>query len=418
MKITCDTCQSKYTVSDEKVQGKTVKIKCKKCGSTILVGAGGATTTAGAAAASGGAEVAAAGTAGEAFLVSVGDNDQRTMTLAEVVEAYNASVITAETYIWSDERNDWQTLSEVDAIVAALNASAAVDERAAASVAAPPEAEPAPRAAARRDPGRASQDLFGAGLAQASAPALSAPLFSAPAATPSGVGQRDENSVLFSLSALTAKAGNVPAAPASTASREDSGLIDLKALAASAPAAPAAAASLDLMGDSGGLFPLGAPQLSAPVASTPATVSATAPAASNRTGLFIGIGGIAVALAIVGTFMAMKGGDPAPASAPTSVAVVPLEPTAAPVPTAEPSAEPSAVASAEPSASASASAAPATKPVAKVPGPMPKPAAGSPTPGAKGPAAATAKPTPKKGGGCGCAPGDLMCAMRCSAGGK
>ena len=35
MKITCQSCQSKYTVSDEKVQGKTVKIKCRKCGATL-----------------------------------------------------------------------------------------------------------------------------------------------------------------------------------------------------------------------------------------------------------------------------------------------------------------------------------------------------------------------------------------------
>ena len=47
MKITCQSCQSKYTVSDEKVQGKTVKIKCRKCGATILVNSGGVTTTGG-----------------------------------------------------------------------------------------------------------------------------------------------------------------------------------------------------------------------------------------------------------------------------------------------------------------------------------------------------------------------------------
>ena len=41
MKITCQSCQSKYTVSDEKVQGRTVKIKCRKCGATILVNSAG-----------------------------------------------------------------------------------------------------------------------------------------------------------------------------------------------------------------------------------------------------------------------------------------------------------------------------------------------------------------------------------------
>ena len=32
MKITCQSCQSKYNVADEKVQGKIVKIRCRKCG--------------------------------------------------------------------------------------------------------------------------------------------------------------------------------------------------------------------------------------------------------------------------------------------------------------------------------------------------------------------------------------------------
>ena len=45
MKITCQSCQSKYNVADEKVEGKIVKIRCRKCGATIVVnGTGGAAT--------------------------------------------------------------------------------------------------------------------------------------------------------------------------------------------------------------------------------------------------------------------------------------------------------------------------------------------------------------------------------------
>src|SRR4029079_9973312 len=39
MKISCQSCQAKYTIADEKVTGRTVKIKCKKCGATIVVNA-------------------------------------------------------------------------------------------------------------------------------------------------------------------------------------------------------------------------------------------------------------------------------------------------------------------------------------------------------------------------------------------
>ena len=37
MKITCESCQAKYTIADEKVAGKTVKIKCKKCNHSMVV---------------------------------------------------------------------------------------------------------------------------------------------------------------------------------------------------------------------------------------------------------------------------------------------------------------------------------------------------------------------------------------------
>ena len=143
MKIICQSCQSKYTVSDEKVQGKTVKIKCRKCGATILVNSSGATTN--------GAGVAdpvsyATGAGGDAggpsYTVNVADGDQRTMTLQEVIDAYNTSVINAETYVWSDGMTDWMPLGQVDVIVEALNAgAAAASQPPAAAYSAP---EPAP----------------------------------------------------------------------------------------------------------------------------------------------------------------------------------------------------------------------------------------------------------------------------------
>ena len=84
MKITCQSCQSKYTVSDEKVQGKTVKIKCRKCGATILVNSGGVTTSG-----AGLADPVSLSTGGNTdgggtYLVNVADGDQRSMTLVEI----------------------------------------------------------------------------------------------------------------------------------------------------------------------------------------------------------------------------------------------------------------------------------------------------------------------------------------------
>ena len=182
MKIICQTCQSKYTVSDEKVQGKTVKIKCRKCGATILVNSSGATNGV-----AGVADPVSFGTGtGETpsvtYTVNVSDGDQRTMSLVEVVDAYNTSVITADTYVWADGMADWLPLGQVDAIVAALHGAAAAASQPPAAMDAPmaapsfgnqmPEPAPvstpavaaAPRAAVRREVVRAgARDLFGAG---------------------------------------------------------------------------------------------------------------------------------------------------------------------------------------------------------------------------------------------------------------
>ncbi|MFS8068942.1 MAG: GYF domain-containing protein, partial [Byssovorax sp.] len=432
--------QSKYTVSDEKVQGKTVKIKCRKCGATILVNSSGATTTA----AGAGEAVSVSTSAGElgvSFLVNVAEGDQRTMSLVEVVEAYNSSVVTAETYVWSDGMGDWQPLGQVESIVSALNsgAAAAAPEPAAyaapepapyaaapyaaaaapaAAAAAPyavaaaptsqPAAESAPRAAARRDTSRRGPDLFGGGMA-AEEVATSAPAFNGRAPSPmASSGQREENSMLFSLSALTAKAapsGMGSSSSKTSASGEDSGLIDLKALADGA----GSNAPSNYVPDHAGLFPLGAPQVAAPVMTAPAAMMSVAPPPASKAPIFIGVGIAVAALAIVGAFFAMKGSDPPP------VVATETAPTAAPTPppVVEPPPTATAVVAA-PTASASAAVATAVKAPIRSGGGKATPTAGTGKAGG-GATTPTATTPPVKKSSCGCAAGDLLCAMKCSA---
>ncbi|WP_437970852.1 zinc-ribbon domain-containing protein [Sorangium sp. So ce260] len=441
MKITCQSCQSKYTVSDEKVQGRTVKIKCRKCGATILVNSSGVTTNGGVADPVSGTSVPNDGTT---YLVNVADGDQRSMTVAEIVASYQAGAINAETYIWADGMADWQPVGQVDTIVAALHAGSApasvaaqepapVQPQSVPSAAAPAGttspgvesvAAAAPRAAAvRRDPARPTQDLFGGGAGpEAHRPssddvATSAPLFKSGAAP----GQRDENSMLFSLSALTAKAAPAPARSTVSAS-EDSGLIDLKALASGAGVrAPSPVASI--VANDGGLF-----QLSAPIVTTARAPSVAPPTIEappkNRAPIIIGAGIAIAGIAIAGVFLLMKGGGetPAPTAAETTpsaaaapATTAPPEPEPAPAPTATATAS----ATAEPVASAAPTAAPAAAGARGGSRPA-RPASGGSGGKAQQPAAASptpAAPAPKRGG-CGCAAGDLMCAMQCSAKGK
>jgi predicted Zn finger-like uncharacterized protein len=423
MKITCQSCQSKYTVSDEKVQGKTVKIKCRKCGATILVNSGGVTTSAPADPVS----LSSGGDGGGAsYLVNVAEGDQRSMTLPEIIVAYQSTVVTAETYVWADGMNDWQPLGQVDAIVAALNAPAASAAPATAAV------EPEPRAAARRDPGPRGPDLFGSrpapeDFAAAAAPAPSygaSPSYNGSgsaaarmsASAPAARGG-EENSMLFSLSALTAKAAPASSSVsrASTAhDREDSGIIDLKALAAAAASQQAQSSSMASALPDGGLFQLAAPPV---MSAAPPVVSPSMPPPKSKAPIFIGMGAVVAVGAIVGVFLLTKGGPPPPALTPaaTDSAAASAAPTAEPTASAAPTA--TAVASAAPTADASATAKAGKggkggAVAGKGGGGGPKSGGASP---AAAPAAAAPAAAPKKSGGCGCAAGDLMCAMKCSA---
>jgi len=224
MKITCQSCQAKYTIADEKVAGKTVKIKCKKCGAAIVVNANDA--AAGDAPAHGAGEedddgatrvfsgdpAAAGGGGGDEWTVNVSDDDQRTMSTGAVAAAYAAGTVTADTYVWKDGMSDWLPLAQVPEIMAAVGsaggaaaaapAPAAEDEGDLGATVVMPEGSAAPMVrgaatAARKTGDR--QDLFGSQKGEPE------PAGMAPAAPKgSAVGERNENSVLFSLSALTA----------------------------------------------------------------------------------------------------------------------------------------------------------------------------------------------------------------------
>ncbi|HSY42068.1 MAG TPA: zinc-ribbon domain-containing protein [Polyangia bacterium] len=433
MKITCQSCQAKYTIADEKVLGKIVKIRCKKCSSTIVVNGSdpsGAASYGDPAAADQAGQV---GSGDDAWTVNVGDGDQRTMTDADIVAAYQAGAIGAETFCWKDGMGDWLPLREIEALFDACNATRAIAPMApeparAPARGAPPPSATAPEAyaaasngssnggaahaaAARRAAGRApGVDLFhGAAQAGGEEEVMTSAPVGAPQAydeqKPAAVtGARNENSVLFSLSALTSKGGD---RPPTVPGAEASGLIDIRQLSAQMGRGDDKKRSRvdDIMNlSSGGAFngALSAPVLAAPAIDQygPAAGPSGAPPEKSKGVIFLAIGAAAfVVVAAVGaTFMLTHKGtdtDAAAASASAGGMVMPSATTA----TTATAATPSAVATAatpEPSATATdtaaAAAAPAatdttTAPVAKAPAAA-APAAAPATPHAQQPAAA------------------------------
>ncbi|MGA3120063.1 MAG: zinc-ribbon domain-containing protein [Polyangiaceae bacterium] len=484
MKITCKSCQSKYNVADEKVQGKIVKIRCRKCGSTIVVDGAGQAAANGSVAAvpSGGSRPSGEGKREAAeprpWHVNVAENDQRTMSLEELVDAYNSAVVTQDTFIWTDGMDDWKALAEVDAVVSALqipeppvqapppssavpnngfahdphaayaaapaqagaaeeddghDATRVYDSRAAADASEPSTTAPE-TTTARTEPKRAAvvkretraRDLFASkispdelrGFPETAVAASQGPTI-AMLDDGSGKrpGERNENSVLFSLAVLTKTAEHRATADrAEAAADDDSGLIDLKALAAKTESMrpPVGMADAALFSPPlGAMPPLGVP------ASTVASPLGDRP--KSRLPLVVG-GGALVALLLgagiaIGTKIA--GGGSVAAASPTGSAIT------APTGTASAPAESgTAAAGASPSASAASSASASPKPKAYPGGggamihaaAPSRPAGVSPAAGDTATVAAPAPaqpPAKKAGSDCGCN-GDLMCLMKCS----
>ena len=280
MKIVCDACQAKYSIADEKIQGKAFKIRCKKCNHIIVVKPSGEVAASAGAdklrAAAPAAAAPAAAAAGEPGVWHVVVNGEQVgpITEAEVREKLHQNQINAETLVWKEGFADWTALSSVPEL-AALQSKPARASASRAAVAEPsrpaakslfPTTSPSPDGDVFGAPTvvtpAGTADLFAAAAPAAQAvpssvgPSPSSPfLFGGAPAQPSEpvitiknpgngaggahlTGQRNENSVLFSLSNLEALA--VPSQsgsggirpPSSTSNTEGSGLIDIRSMAA------------------------------------------------------------------------------------------------------------------------------------------------------------------------------------------
>jgi predicted Zn finger-like uncharacterized protein len=225
MKIACEACGAKYTIADDKVRGRRVKIRCKGCGTPIVADGQ----------PSGGSNFPDAETDAAAALeaeapvtwsVNLSETDSRTMSTEEIVAAYASGVITADAFVWKDGMGDWVPLLESE--LAPLLAPPAQQVAAGGArggmgvFTAPNQAAQVSRPAATAKAAQPNtHDLFGsldtAGSEDVATSAPSVPQAGSTAYDDGKLtGARNENSVLFSLDAL--KAGFSPSAPAAAKS--------------------------------------------------------------------------------------------------------------------------------------------------------------------------------------------------------
>ncbi len=376
MKIVCDSCGTKYSISDDKVRGKVFKIRCKKCSHIIVVRG-----TNEAAAAPAAAAPAAAPVADGWHLVVDGDQ-VGPVPESDIRGRIERGEINAETYVWKEGFADWLKLSAIPEFASlvqpadggvfadgtgsgAVNGDAGAREPAAGgglfggAPAADEEADVfgglAP-AATKRGGG----DLFASSMAAAK-PAAEESRWPASSAAPAGhdggrvenlTGQRHENSVLFSLSNLQSLAMPAPAASKSVTSTaptsEGSGLIDIRAMAATT-----------LGSSSGGSSFGGGPVDDLPAfgAFSPAApVLLALPTNSGPPKWIYAVIGVAVVLVVMIGVMAFK-----------ILGAKPITAVEAPVATAPAPGAPAAAAPSAPGADAAPAAAPTTIPDEKLP---------------------------------------------------
>jgi len=307
MKIACESCGAKYSIADEKVQGKVFKIRCKRCSEVIVVRGdqqgGGAEAPA----------AAASAPAGEPIWHVVINGDQAGPYSPEQLSEMLASgTVDWDAYVWTEGFDNWIPMRDVETLVTQIsggNGAAAAQADARMSFEAQPDAFAGGGQAAfggqpsmGADPfadeppttafggSTAEPDLFGGGgRAQASpfdssqhvVASSPSPRTAAAAAAPAAAaadamtGARNENSVLFSLKNLQALAtgsgpSGVPASAtaqgsAGYAGGEGSGLIDIRALASATGVSDSqskdAKDELLSIGNQGAFGALGSPML-------------------------------------------------------------------------------------------------------------------------------------------------------------
>ncbi len=211
MKITCNSCGSKYTIADAKVQGKKVKVRCKGCKESILVdgtaiGEGGSDDDSSddladvesapeAAAAAPAKQPLAkapgkpAGGKANLWSVNITDDDSRDMTLDELVKAWNSGLVTSDAYVWKDGMGDWKPILEVGELKLKLGAP----KKPGGVI----SSVTAPKAGAEK-----MGDLFGGADDAAAMPSESTAKAAAAGDGGKPTGARNDSSVLFSLDSL------------------------------------------------------------------------------------------------------------------------------------------------------------------------------------------------------------------------
>lgn len=118
MKVVCETCEAKYQIPDERVAGRRLRIRCRKCGGVMEAR---------------GDELPsqAAPAATIEWFASVDGTPIGPLTTDEIVSRISTGVLEWDAHIWREGYAEWKTVDAADTLVRAVASSrgAINDER-------------------------------------------------------------------------------------------------------------------------------------------------------------------------------------------------------------------------------------------------------------------------------------------------
>jgi predicted Zn finger-like uncharacterized protein len=124
MKFFCDSCNAKYSIADEKVRGKVVKVRCKRCDDIITVSDSKQQNQAESSSAQVG-DVGSSPTRGaeQQWYYSVDGETFGPLPESQLVAKYRRGEVKDNSYVWKDAFADWKPATAVEPFRSTLRQS-------------------------------------------------------------------------------------------------------------------------------------------------------------------------------------------------------------------------------------------------------------------------------------------------------
>ncbi len=121
MKFVCDKCNTRYSIGEERVRGKILKIRCKNCGNVITVREGGDADASAARQSGAQAPVAAPAAAApppppalqQEWYVSIDGVQSGPLSLTDAQKWVSSKPFEADLHCWSEGFDDWLSVDKV-----------------------------------------------------------------------------------------------------------------------------------------------------------------------------------------------------------------------------------------------------------------------------------------------------------------